>query len=320
MTDEAPRISIIICTCNRAEHLRLTLASMAGVLVPETMPTELIVVDNGSTDNTAEVVQQCQLPNMPVRYVHEPKRGLCYARNAGMVAAQGEVFLWTDDDLRLPTGWIAGMCGPILRGEAEAVAGAVTLAPHLERGWMQSIHRDWLATTTFTNVQKAGGLVGANMAFDKRVLEDVPAFDLELGSGSLGFFEETLFSWQLMQAGFRVIAAPGEVAEHHCGEERLRQASYYQTAEKMGRSTAYVAHHWLHARVTFPHLRLLRWHAQFRASQWKNRQGEQIEGGSTQELTALEKIYFYRQHLIERKRPRNYEKRGLIKHKGTDAL
>ena len=277
-------------------------------------------MDNGSTDNTAEVVQQCQLPNMPVRYVHEPRRGKGYAYNTGMAAAHGNVFLFTDDDVRPPRNWIVGMCGPIMRGEADAVAGAVKLAPHLERLWMQSIHRNWLATTTLGQKKEAGGLVGANMAFAKRVLEKVPTFDPELGPGGLGFFDETLFSWQLMQAGFRVIAAPGEVAEHHCGEERLRQASYYQTAEKMGRSTAYVAHHWLHARVTLPYLRLLRWHAQFRASQWKNRQGAQIEGGSTQELTALEKIYFYRQHLIERKRPRNYEKRGLIKHNGTDAL
>ena len=64
MTKEVT-VSIIICTCSRAEDLRQTLASLSTVCVPEEFDAEVIVVDNASADNTAQVVQACRLPNMP---------------------------------------------------------------------------------------------------------------------------------------------------------------------------------------------------------------------------------------------------------------
>ena len=82
-------VSIIICTRSRAEDLRQTLAALAGLCVPDDMPCELLIVDNGSTDDTAQVVQDCAISTMPVRYVYEKTPGKGYAYNAGLVAAQG---------------------------------------------------------------------------------------------------------------------------------------------------------------------------------------------------------------------------------------
>ena len=160
---------------------------MAGVCAANPMLTELIVVDNASTDDTAETVKSCRLPNMTTRLVYEPRRGQCYARNTGIAVARGEVVLFTDDDIRFPDNWIAGMSEPILSGRADAVVGGVRIAPHLERCWMESTHRTWLAGTQDINPKQPERMVGASMAFARQVLDKVPQFDTELGPGRLAF-------------------------------------------------------------------------------------------------------------------------------------
>src|SRR5688500_3483272 len=98
--------SIVICTYNRAESLRQTLDAMAEVSVPSSWSVELLVVDNASTDRTAQVVSDCGLSDMSVHYIYEPRRGKGNAYNTAMAAARGDVFLFTDDDVRPPRNWI----------------------------------------------------------------------------------------------------------------------------------------------------------------------------------------------------------------------
>src|SRR5206468_1126302 len=116
-------VSIIICTRDRAAHLRQTLESIARVRIPDGWQLELIVVDNASVDETAQVIRECRMPGMPVRYLHEPRRGKGHALNTGIAAARGEILLLTDDDVRPGRDWIGAMCEPILAGKADAVGG-----------------------------------------------------------------------------------------------------------------------------------------------------------------------------------------------------
>jgi glucosyl-dolichyl phosphate glucuronosyltransferase len=308
-------VSIIICTCNRAEDLRQTLMSIAEVCVPDGIVCELIVVDNASSDHTAEVVRCHQLPNMPVRYFHEPRRGKGYAYNAGMAAAGGNIFLFTDDDVRPPRDWISGMCQPIWNGHADAVAGGVRIAPHLERPWMQSEHRICFADTErLQHSEYPLDLVGANMAFSRKVLTQVPAFDVELGPGALGFGDETLFSRQLRQANCRIIGALYTIVEHHFDPTRLLHKNFAKIHHKMGRSHAYLAYHWEHrdiqvsqAQRLYHILRLAYWRLKH-VSEWLVR-----EGSPWWEMRIMRDIGFISQYLIEQKRPRNYSKFGLQK-------
>ncbi|MGI4792406.1 MAG: glycosyltransferase family 2 protein [Janthinobacterium lividum] len=307
-------ISIIICTFNHASYLQKTLTSLAAVHVPETMPTELIVVDNGSTDNTAEIVRQYRSENFDVKYVSAPNRGQCEARNAGLLAAQGDVILFTDDDVCPPVDWIAGMCGPILRGEADAIAGGVKLAPHVVQPWMTLSHRGMLASTEGLDPDEPNFMVGANMAFSRRVLEKVPSFDTELGPGALGFFDESLFSWQLQAAGFRLGSALDVLVEHHPDPSRISRASMLDTQRKYGRSLGYIEHHWQHNTIKAARIRLLLRRARLLLSSL-TRRGEvrrlpyppQWEMGHALTIALLD------QYLQERRKPRHYSHHGLRK-------
>jgi glycosyltransferase involved in cell wall biosynthesis len=305
--------SIIICTCNRADDLRQTLASLSHLHVSEDVTAEVIVVDNASTDHTADVVRSCELPAFSVHYVHEARRGKGNAYNAGIAAAQGEILLFTDDDVRLPPEWIDGMCAPIVSGKADAVAGAVKIAPHLERPWMTAKHRAALASTEYLNRESPQELVAANMAFSRKVLSHVPCFDAELGPGALGFSEDTLFAQQLLKAGLVLTSAFDMVAEHHPDQSRLLRASYLERAEKQGRSSAYIYYHWHHRTVAHPYLALLR--HQFTLSYLRAKRRHELtkEGCPEWEMALLEAVHFCKQYLIERKRTRNYEKHGLRK-------
>ena len=306
-------VSIIICTANRSAHLQQTLASLAAVEVPADMRAELLVVDNASTDATADVVHACRLPQMPTRYVLEPRRGKGYAYNTGMAQAQGDLFLFTDDDVRPPANWIAGMAAPLASGKAHALAGGVKLAPHLLREWMTPLHRAYLASTELLAPKKPQHIVGANMAFSREVLSRVPAFDVELGPGALGLNEEGLFGWQLREAGYEVAAALDVTVEHNPEVTRLQHAKWLDIAVKDGASMAYIDYHWKHQ--TLWNSRRFRMKQDFDNLLWRCKKlvSSQQEGATQKELEWTRSIAYYQQMKREEKRPRNYEKHGLVK-------
>jgi glycosyltransferase involved in cell wall biosynthesis len=322
-------IALLICTRDRAEALRDTLAALRRVRVPEGLRCALIVVDNASADPraVAETVRACAPDELTpdVRLIAEPRPGKSHAYNAGLAAARAagaEILLTTDDDVRPPGGWLGAMCAPIIAGAADAVAGGIRIAPHLQRPWMEPVHRAYLAATDGLRADAPDSMIGANMAFSTRVLERVPAFDPELGPAGLGTAEESLFSLQIEAAGFRLVSAFGEEAtvEHHFDPSRLSRASFLAGAEKMGRSWAYVAYHWEHFAPS-PHrpvhilrswLRLLRWRLRH-SREWRGR----VEGCAPGEMNLTKDLCFYRQLRIEERRPRNYDRHGLQKKRGV---
>ena len=307
-------ISIVICTRNRAEDLRHTLMAIGQLSTPDSRTVEMVVIDNGSSDCTAAVAEECRgLLNMPLRYVCEPKKGLAQARNTGLAEAKGAILLFTDDDIRPPTHWISRMCAPILAGEAQAVAGDIVIAPHLERPWMQPIHRSYLAAHKGNGAESVN-MTGANMGFSREVLQQVPRFDVELGAGALGCCEESLFSWQVKRAGYKVLAVPEAAVEHHFHESRLRRRNFLDCAKGIGRSQAYVQYHWEHTDQRHIALRRLR-----KAMEILVRRRVQkpivmdAEGIAPWEMQAVAHLYLLSQYAFEQKRPRNYERHSLQK-------
>lgn len=305
------KVSIIICTRNRAESLKPTLESLGQLEVPLDHSAELIVVDNASTDETAQLVQNTHLTNLTLRYVSEPKRGKSNGLNSALALAQGDIILWTDDDVRAPRDWIAGMCELIEKGEADVTAGEVVLAPHLERDWMTPFHRGWLADTRGLSNERLP--FGVNMAFHRRVLQAVPSLDTELGPGALGSGEEILFALQLRQAGFRIVPVASTI-EHHFEPYRLLYSAWKQRAWVEGRIEAYYCYHWLHGDIRFARMRALvkrlqlAWFRLFHGSVTDSQ-----EGCSVDEAYLIKFLEFFRGYAHEEKRPRNYDLKGLVK-------
>lgn len=303
------RVAIILCTRNRAQYLRDALEAIARLTLPAGCECSLTVVDNASTDGTAALVKSFDLGNMPLHYVLEPQPGLAHAYNAGAAATDGDILLYTDDDIHPPADWLEGMCGPILAGNADAVAGGIKLAPHLSRPWIKKEHAGWLAVTEFVPPGGKTPMIGGSMAFSRRVLERVPKFDGEVRQGM-----DSLFSYQLEKAGYRVAMALETVAEHHLQPERLTREAFLLMARRRGEQSAYITRHWSHAEPQFPHLTL----ARAFAALWARRLLHLREWAASPmvpawELRLLETWHTAQRHLVERRVPRKYEKFGLVK-------
>ena len=99
------KITVAICTWNRAKLLARTLEGMTRLDVPDDCLWELIVVDNACTDDTPAVVDSFR-GRLPLRYVREEKAGLSNARNRAVAEADGDYLLWTDDDVVVSSMWL----------------------------------------------------------------------------------------------------------------------------------------------------------------------------------------------------------------------
>lgn len=294
--------------------------SLAHVAVPAGATAELIVADNGSSDETPRVAERSRAGAMRLRYVAEPRRGRSFAFNRVLAGPVGDVIAFTDDDVRFPPGWLSGLCAPILSGEADAVAGGVSLTPSLHRAWMQPFHRTMLASTEEHAASGSTEMVGANMAVSRAVLARVPQFDTELGPGAMGFFDDTLFFRQISAAGFRV-AALREVAVEHCPDPgRLRRAEFVRRAVGQGRSLAYVHHHWEHVSLSVPLLRWLKRGLGLLALRLSRPAAFPPEGISAEEFQRIVSVAYAKQFRIEGRRPRSYDFHGLRKADRAAAL
>lgn len=277
------------------------------------MQPTLWVVDNGSSDETAQVVKSCALSHIPVRYTREDQPGLSRGRNHGLAKADGEVIAFVDDDIRLPAMWLSGLCEPMIQRKASVVAGGVRLAPHLLRPWMTPRHRSYLASSEWLNPDSPHGVVGANMAFSRDVLRRVPGFDPELGAGALGFGEEELFGLQLSEAGYKIFGRLDVCVEHHFHASRLKRESWLASASKRGAVNAYLTYHWYHRGYKAAWLRL--WGARCQLSAWRARfaSAQSEEGCAEREMDLLYRCGELRFFLDVRGCSRHYEYRGLTK-------
>jgi glycosyltransferase involved in cell wall biosynthesis len=102
-------VSIVICCYNSAERLPQTLGFLAAQRLPETTPWEVLVIDNASSDNTAEVATKCWPISSPapLRVVREPNPGTGNARFRSFSEARHEILVFLDDDNWIDETWVA---------------------------------------------------------------------------------------------------------------------------------------------------------------------------------------------------------------------
>ncbi|MES2439828.1 MAG: glycosyltransferase family 2 protein [Verrucomicrobiota bacterium] len=246
--------TIIICTRNRSRELERTLKWFERVTVPAAWKVEMIIADNGSEDNTQQVIENARHCVMDIRRVYEARPGKSRAQNTAMRSASGRVLLFTDDDVEPAPNWIVEMATPLLNGECDAVAGRILLGDELRRDWLERMHEIWLAGFPVL-AEETPELVGASMGIRRSVFERIGEFDEELGPGATGFGEETLVWLQMRQAKMRIKPVNKTHVIHHPDESRLLRSSWLAAAARYGETRAFMMHHWEHTRFRCPRLK-----------------------------------------------------------------
>jgi glycosyltransferase involved in cell wall biosynthesis len=177
-------LSIIICTRNRVDSLRLCVRALA--CIETDYEWELVIVDNGSTDNTGAFLASLprKINNASVIMGFEPKRGLAAARNKGLSQARGDVIAFTDDDCYTSKNYVDAMISSFeLNSEIGFVGGRVLLYDQSDLKMTIEEREDYFVLQPRTFIA-AGTIQGANMAFRKAVLDRIRGFDECLGAGT----------------------------------------------------------------------------------------------------------------------------------------
>ncbi len=201
---EAPFVSVIVCSYNGGKTLAACLDSLSKLDYPD---YEVILVDDGSTDNTAETAEQ--FPH--VRYIYQSNHGLSDARNTGAAAAKGEVFAYTDSDCMADRDWLYYLIGTLVSGEFAGVGGPNVTPP--AQNWIQACvaaapggPSHVLLTDTV-----AEHIPGCNMAFYRWAFENAGGFDVEYHKAG----DDVDFCWRLQQAGCVIGFSPTAIVWHH---------------------------------------------------------------------------------------------------------
>ncbi len=306
-------ISILISSRNRRRDLELTLSSLDACENPYGEEAELVIVNNGSTDSTADYLDNLKLASFRTKIVHTGPIGRSKALNAVIGSLCSRVALFTDDDLRFPKTWLVRMCEPILTGQSDAVVGRVHMAQELRRSWMSELHRNWLVDHSgIQDFDHSPMLVGANMAIATDVLLRSGGLDELLGPGSLGFCDDSLLGVMLREAGCRIQwELKGEPVIHHFKPDRLLRGSWLNRAKQQGISSGYMLRHWDQPAFRLSALRMAVYTSLllYRRA-WRLLCGNQPkvseEGCDEWELRLLEKIYKNRRFLTELSVPPKY--------------
>ena len=182
----SPTISAVVCTHNRAAFLRQALNSLAGQTLVRTR-YEVIVVNNGSTDETLATVREfCQVDQRQcaVRLVDEPALGLGYARNTGWKAAQGQYIAFMDDDARADPGWLERALNLFEDSRPAPIAAGGQILPwYLSQkpAWYKDEYeaRSWGPEPR--RLSAGESFSGSNMIFAKNILHQLDGFDVGVG-------------------------------------------------------------------------------------------------------------------------------------------
>jgi len=248
-------ISLIIPTRNRSELLAATLESLSGQTLPET-DYEVIVVDNGSTDDTSSVIShyKSRYTNLTAIYASEP--GLHVGRHAGLANAKGEFLVFADDDIEAHPSWLTSI-QEAFRNPQTAMVGGNNLPLFITPppGWLQSMWnkrhpQGYKAISALSVIEfnTNSGFIspnlvwGCNFSIRKSTLLSAGGFHPDGMPKELIQFRgdgETYVSNFVEQSGMNCVFHPGASIFHKVTSERMTHAYFYQRGYNQGISDSY---------------------------------------------------------------------------------
>jgi glycosyltransferase involved in cell wall biosynthesis len=225
LDNDWPSVSVVICAYNAAATLDECLQHTCALDYPD---LEIIVVDDGSTDDTAEIARR----HPRARLLELPHAGLSVARNEGARAAEGELVVYLDSDAYPSEEWlwylalglddrnVGGVGGPNVP-PADDGPGAEVVA-QAPGGPVQVLLGD----------DRAEHIPGCNMAFWRSTLFEVGAFDPIYHAAG----DDVDVCWKVLDAGWDIAYHPAALVWHHRRtglRPYLRQQSGYGKAEAL---------------------------------------------------------------------------------------
>jgi len=229
LLDQAPELTVVVCTRERPAALTRCLESLTVQAYPR---FSILIVDNAPvSDQTRQIVASFASGQIPINYVVEPRIGVTFARNRALQAASSEITAWIDDDEVADPFWLSELFRGFFEHPDAGAVGGIMLPAELRTlaqvRWEQygghHKHRGF-QTATFSPHSTPWQnplfplppfATGGNMALRRDAVEAIGGFDPALGTGTLSMAgEDTLAFSELLLAGGTVVYQPSAITHH----------------------------------------------------------------------------------------------------------
>jgi glycosyltransferase involved in cell wall biosynthesis len=236
--------SVVICTHNRRDFL---LGAVESTL-QQTLSSpvyEIVVVDNCSTDGTAEAIQRLTQEHPTLRYIYETNLGLATARNTGWRSAHGQYVAFLDDDARAAPDWLATAAATLQDSDAwtHCVGGPIhPFYTDPQPAWWKDQYEIRTRGNAPRLLRQGEFFSGSNMIWRKDILEKYGGFATHAGmkGTTLGMGEEThLFRaiWEQEESP-RFVYAPNLMVYHWVPKEKMEMRYIVKRALAQGKFEA----------------------------------------------------------------------------------
>lgn len=240
-----PDVSVVVCSYNRADSLRGALESLTS-LQTDGFTYEVIVVDNASTDHTADVIHQAieSAATCPVRYVSEKRPGVSFARNCGVQSANGEwIYFFDDDELAEPDLLIQYL--KVLRANGLKYAGGAIkirfVSDDMETEVAARDLKPWVRVMFSSTDGKTGEFYdrketpgAGNLMVHRDAFDEIGLFRTDLVEGG----EDTDFFHRMRAAGYEACHVPKAIVHHRVPEFRIEPKYMKMASLRMGSHVA----------------------------------------------------------------------------------
>lgn len=242
-------ITVVICTFNRAESLRLTLQSLLECDA-DGVSASFIVVDNASTDHTPAVVESFR-GRLKIRYLYEARKGKAYCLNAALDHGEfGEIVAFLDDDMTVDKNWLKNAYDitqrhpncDIFTGNSYIIWPSKNLPGWATGGrldsWGFSVQNRGNSDMPI-NPQFWPG--GGHFWIRSRVLRCGVRFDEPLNDefAPIGYVSDPDFQLQLFSLGYQGMSSPDAAVGHRVQTELLDKNVMWKRAGIVGRTMPY---------------------------------------------------------------------------------
>jgi GT2 family glycosyltransferase len=220
---------VVVCTYNGARTIRDCFEGLRRLAYPD---YEVIVVDDGSTDETAAIARQYDC-----RLIRTENRGLASARNTGLNAATGEIVAYLDDDAYPDPHWLTYLAARFL-STSHAAVGGPNLAPPGDGPIAECVARaPGGPVHVLLTDSEAEHIPGCNMAFRKACLEAIGGFDPQFRTAG----DDVDACWRLQESGWTLGFSAAAMVWHH---RRNSVRTYWKQQIGYGRAEAMLERKW----------------------------------------------------------------------------